>query len=386
MSGDLSGFSMFDLFKSEAESHSAALNRDLVAIEGNPSDLSQVEPLMRAAHSIKGAARIVGLDLIVELAHAMEDCFVAVQKGTETLTSERVDQLLAGVDVMDELSKLDESELNPWLASQNDRCQQLTDSLRRPAPESESARDTSESPEQARATEQAEPGIAGPPDTDPEPDVEARTEPVEELTNESPSATPSASEPPSATESADAAVVEPTQTSRESSAQARSHAEPVTEQRTIPVNAVNLDRIMRLASESMVESRQLQSMQQSLVTLLKLQRSHADLLERLQRARTAEDSSTRVMDQLRELSNNSKEMLQIHSDQLERALWRSERTSTALYHQVIGSRMRPFAEGTVAFPRMIRDLAKSLGKQVSLEVLGGSVAVDRDILRKLERR
>ena len=32
---------------------------------------------MRAAHSIKGAAAIVGLDVVVQLAHAMEDAFVA---------------------------------------------------------------------------------------------------------------------------------------------------------------------------------------------------------------------------------------------------------------------------------------------------------------------
>ena len=88
MSGDLSGFSMFELFKTEAESHSAALNEGLLAIEANPADLSHVEQLMRAAHSIKGAARIVDMDIIVELAHAMEDCFVAVQKGTEALTTD----------------------------------------------------------------------------------------------------------------------------------------------------------------------------------------------------------------------------------------------------------------------------------------------------------
>ena len=36
---------------------------------------------MRAAHSLKGAARIVGLDVGVRVAHAMEDCFVAAQRG-----------------------------------------------------------------------------------------------------------------------------------------------------------------------------------------------------------------------------------------------------------------------------------------------------------------
>ncbi len=62
MSGDLSGFSMFELFKAESASQAAVLNQGLLAIEANPQDTSHVESLMRAAHSIKGAARIVGLD------------------------------------------------------------------------------------------------------------------------------------------------------------------------------------------------------------------------------------------------------------------------------------------------------------------------------------
>ena len=104
MSGDLSGFSIFELYKSEADSHVAALNEGLLAIEANPDDLSHVEQLMRAAHSIKGAASIADIHIIVELAHAMEDCFVDVQKGAEKLTTARVDQLLAGVDVIGETS------------------------------------------------------------------------------------------------------------------------------------------------------------------------------------------------------------------------------------------------------------------------------------------
>ena len=49
------------------------------AIPGAPS---QLEACMRAAHSLKGAARIVGLGVGVSVAHAMEDCFVAAQRGT----------------------------------------------------------------------------------------------------------------------------------------------------------------------------------------------------------------------------------------------------------------------------------------------------------------
>ena len=56
---------------------------------------------MRAAHSLKGAARIVGLDAAVRVAHAMEDCFVAAQKGKIVLQPEHVDILLQGVDLLD---------------------------------------------------------------------------------------------------------------------------------------------------------------------------------------------------------------------------------------------------------------------------------------------
>ena len=81
MSDDLSGFSMMELFRMEAESHTATLSAGLVALEGAAATPEVIEPLMRAAHSLKGAARIVGLDAAVRVAHAMEDGFVAAQKG-----------------------------------------------------------------------------------------------------------------------------------------------------------------------------------------------------------------------------------------------------------------------------------------------------------------
>lgn len=62
MSSDLSGFSMLELFRMEAEGQTATLSAGLVALEGALAAPETIEPLMRAAHSLKGAARIVGLD------------------------------------------------------------------------------------------------------------------------------------------------------------------------------------------------------------------------------------------------------------------------------------------------------------------------------------
>ena len=85
-----------------------------MALEGTAASPEVIEPLMRAAHSLKGAARIVGLDAAVRVAHAMEDCFVAAQKGKLVLQAGHIDILLRGVDLLVQVAQLGECELEPW--------------------------------------------------------------------------------------------------------------------------------------------------------------------------------------------------------------------------------------------------------------------------------
>ncbi len=70
---------------------------------------------MRASHSLKGAARIVGLDPIVHLTHAMEDRFVSAQKADSALTSEEVDRMLKATDWLAKLQAVPEAETAAWL-------------------------------------------------------------------------------------------------------------------------------------------------------------------------------------------------------------------------------------------------------------------------------
>jgi two-component system sensor histidine kinase and response regulator WspE len=69
---DLSQLSMLDLFRVEAETQAQVLTAGLLALERDPALADQLEACMRAAHSLKGAARIVGLNVGVRLAHAMK--------------------------------------------------------------------------------------------------------------------------------------------------------------------------------------------------------------------------------------------------------------------------------------------------------------------------
>ena len=67
---------------------------------------------MRATHSIKGAARVVNLRPVEHLAHAMEDCFFALQHQRIELTTTRIDHLFQGVDLLESLTKIDRERLS----------------------------------------------------------------------------------------------------------------------------------------------------------------------------------------------------------------------------------------------------------------------------------
>src|SRR5258705_9434986 len=97
---DLSQLSMLDLFRMEAESQVQVLTSGLLALERDHAAAEQLEACMRAAHSLKGAARIVDLADGVRVAHAMEDCFVAAQHGRLLLGRDQIDILLSATDLM----------------------------------------------------------------------------------------------------------------------------------------------------------------------------------------------------------------------------------------------------------------------------------------------
>src|SRR5215467_13648760 len=103
---DLSSLSMLDLFRVEAENQTAILTSGLLELERGKAGPQLLETLMRAAHSLKGAARIVNVQSVVRVAHAMEDCFVAAQEGKLQLHQMEIDILLRGVDLLLNISKL----------------------------------------------------------------------------------------------------------------------------------------------------------------------------------------------------------------------------------------------------------------------------------------
>ncbi|HKB38542.1 MAG TPA: Hpt domain-containing protein, partial [Gemmataceae bacterium] len=114
--------SMLELFREEVRGHAATLNNGLLGLEREPANPQRIEPLMRAAHSLKGASRIVGLDPAVRLAHELEDAFVAAQAGRIRIASADIDIFLRCADV---LAALGEEDLARWVVDRQGEVAQL---------------------------------------------------------------------------------------------------------------------------------------------------------------------------------------------------------------------------------------------------------------------
>lgn len=123
---------MMELFRAEVENHSESLTSCLMALERDPSDASVLESIMRSAHSLKGAARIVGVNIAVDVAHIMEDCLVAAQRGELSIKPSDVDVLLTGVDLLVRISEATKTDDAEWTPIERDvhHCVQQLKSIR----------------------------------------------------------------------------------------------------------------------------------------------------------------------------------------------------------------------------------------------------------------
>ena len=373
--------SMMDLFRLEAEAQVAILNEGLLALESNSQSTQALETLMRAAHSIKGAARIVGLDALVNLAHVMEDCFVAAQNNTVILNPDCVDVLLQGVDLLQDIGQVSDVELASWLAEHNAEFGTTIGAIAAiltpvAAPKLDKGRVTQ--PEVENVVSQSRVSVA--------PTVSesslAEISKGSSIQSASESTAIVVNQPES---SPSGVMVQESPDRGKSSSSVSEHA--ATQDRVVRVSAENLNRIMGLAGESLIEANWLQPYADSMMSLKRRMVEISKTLEQLQDSLEHGVYQQEGKEYLEEARNKEQECLDFLGDRLEELELYAQRTanlSDRLYREVISSHMRPFVDGVQGFPRMIRDLARKLNKQVRLEILGKATPVDRDILKKLE--
>jgi two-component system chemotaxis sensor kinase CheA len=96
---------LMSTFLEELHEHTGALSDHLLALEKEPDAAERGErlkALFRSMHSLKGAARAVGVGLVERVCHRLEDVLTAVRDGRQSLTPELVSLLLEAADAIEE--------------------------------------------------------------------------------------------------------------------------------------------------------------------------------------------------------------------------------------------------------------------------------------------
>ena len=321
--------------------------------------LTEVAALMRSAHSIKGAARVVGLESVIKLAHLLEDCFVAAQQGKLTLVSEPIDILLHSVDMLTTIAQIVKSGNYQQLIQLHQETEALTAALN-----------------SILSGEMVLPTMS-PPVNQPLPEELPPPTPLPPAITSTPTAVESIS--PSPLISHD---------NTESNSLAVKKKPLADTDRTVKVTATKIERLMGLAGEIVVSTRWLSPFADS---ILALKKSHIELARILEQFQETWEQQTLTEQNffpwLKKAQAKTKEcklFLAEKLNQLDVFISHTTTHSDHLYHEMIGVRMRPFADGIQGYPRMIRDLARELGKKVHFEVRGKATEVDQDIQEKLE--
>ena len=161
------------LFAQEAEQRLSDMSTQLMALEEAGADPELVASIFRDAHTLKGAAGVVGLDEITAVAHAMEDLLEPLRAGERLATPDLIDALLGAVDGVRDM-------LGPVLAGESRASDavalvRMLESAATPAGGVESGSDSDDASEASTESEAATGGI----EAEPRPDLPDRPESIE---------------------------------------------------------------------------------------------------------------------------------------------------------------------------------------------------------------
>jgi two-component system chemotaxis sensor kinase CheA len=86
------------LFIEEAKGHLERIVSGLLVLEAAPGDQAAIAGILREAHTMKGAAGMVGMMRVSHLAHRLEDIVVELRAGVRRSSPELTDSMLGFVD------------------------------------------------------------------------------------------------------------------------------------------------------------------------------------------------------------------------------------------------------------------------------------------------
>ncbi|MBS0308069.1 MAG: chemotaxis protein CheA [Proteobacteria bacterium] len=333
---------MLKEFVVEALDLATNVEEHLLKLERHPDDMDTINALFRSFHTIKGGAGFMNLKAMVSACHLTENLFDGLRTGAVAVTPLAIEAALqASGFVSDQLSALsngaDPSSLPIMPASLENL---LTQAIEGKA----------SAPAAAAVAPTAAPADAAPASTSSnesgEPDwvalyhavIPAHMVPQQPVAAIA-SATPAA---PAAAPAAAAA----TDAAKPAGGETKASTGPAKEE-SIRIDAVKLDALLEVAGESV------QAANQASVLLEKLMQFKFD------------GAAASLMATLAE------------------TLTRASRYSTELQRATLSTRMQPVGRLFQKFPRLVRELARDLGKEVELTIEGAETEVDRVVVDSL---
>ena len=313
------------LFKAESAEHLARLDDGLLRLEKTPADQPLLEEVFRESHSLKGAARMLGLIKIETAAHGLETILNTARKGEAPLTPEAIESMTA---VLGDLRKLVQEALGgePAGVSSADLLGEVQASAAPTPPPSQPS--------------PASGGRSNLPPPQPSPALRARE---------------------------GASTLSPASGGELERGQMPA-AEPFRIE-TVRVETRKLDDLLTMVGElSVIEGRA-----QHRLSLMDALLEQWALLEHSHKKGSAEYPIAEFGNKLRQARDA------FYEDGT-----RLETTVSTLEEQVHAARLLPLSTVFALFPRMVHDLAKQQGKEVELIIEGGEIGVDKRILEEMK--
>ena len=351
-------------FVVEAMDLAANVEEHLLHLERDPDNKETLNAVFRSFHTIKGGAGFMGLPALVAACHLTENLFDALRTGAAPVTPAAIEaSLQASGFVADQLSDLNNG-------ATPDQLPQMPADLERMLKDAIAGKDAAPAPKAAPAAPAPAPAAAPAPVAAPVAapaaapsadglDWEAMYMAVVPPGTYTPSAAPAAAEEaaapvqsaptavPAAAPAEAAAAGKPGWDGVERRNENKPAASGPAKDESIRIDAVKLDALLEVAGESVQAANQA-----------------AVLLERLLQFKFEGQAAT---------------LMATLTETLERA----SRYSAELQRATLATRMQPVGRLFQKFPRLVRELAKDLGKDVELTIEGAETEVDRVVVDSL---
>jgi two-component system chemotaxis sensor kinase CheA len=343
-------------FVVEAMDLAVNVEEHLLRLERDPDNKETLNAVFRSFHTIKGGAGFMGLPALVAACHLTENLFDALRTGAAPVTPLAIEAALqASGFVADQLGDLNNGTAPEQLASMPQDLERIL----KDAIDGKGAASPAAAPAPAPAATPVPAPAAPAPATAVGDDgidwaaLYAAVVPPGTVIPAAPAAAapapapvPAAAPAPAPAEAAQPGRPGWDGIERRTDGKAQATAAPAKDE-SIRIDAVKLDALLEVAGESVQAANQA-----------------AVLLERLAQFKF-EGQAASLMATLTE------------------TLERASRYSAELQRATLATRMQPVGRLFQKFPRLVRELAKDLGKDVELTIEGAETEVDRVVVDSL---